>query len=66
MLDKNHCSLTQYRVKLNCHFWRNMGGEILVPENFSLETRHTKDEKENKARMREVTFSEFYGRSIAA
>jgi len=43
-----------------------MGCGILAPENLILETRHTKYEKENKARMREVPFSELYGRSIAA
>ena len=43
---------------------RNRGGEILAPESFILETRHIKYEKENKARMKEI--SKLYGRSIAA
>lgn len=43
-----------------------MGEEIPAPENFILETKHTKYEKENKERMKEGMFSKGYGRSVAA
>lgn len=44
----------------------SMGGEIPTLGIFILETKHAEYEKGNTARMRGVTFSKGYGRSVAA
>lgn len=43
-----------------------MGAKIPTLGIFILDTKHTEYKKGNKARMREVTFSKEYGRSVAA